>query len=149
MPRGLAALLALALASHLILVYTNAVASRGAGFDLSSDGPRAIFSFVDVINWDVIFGDISIRELRTQVSSALALAAAMEGRLSSLEAALNSSQRTIQSLQQQQNVCFTSFYSFVILQELSAALNASQATVASLFTQLEQSTVSLASITFH
>jgi hypothetical protein len=56
-PLGLLA----ALLTALLAAATLSSTGTNFGFSLSSDGARAIFTFDDAMNWDVLFGSISLR----------------------------------------------------------------------------------------
>ncbi len=54
----------LASATLCLLVHEVFPAASNASFKLGSDGGRAVFDFGDEKDWDVMFGNISVREMQ-------------------------------------------------------------------------------------
>jgi hypothetical protein len=51
-----------------IAIVSTSLSQPSSGFDLTSDGAKAVFKFFDS-NWDVIFGTISFRSLSNRTAA--------------------------------------------------------------------------------
>ncbi len=75
----------------------NVLSSTTPGFDIVSDGSRAIFTFTDS-NWDAVFGSISIRENSDKLNAVL-------DKASTLQQELNATLAKLNAFEAQQAVC--------------------------------------------
>jgi hypothetical protein len=90
---------AVALAVGLIFVMSDAA----DGFEVLTDGSRAIFSFRDS-NWDAVFGTISLREMYGQLNAVLGNDSALEQELNATRAELNATRAELNALKAQRMV---------------------------------------------
>jgi hypothetical protein len=77
-------IIATALTAGLLTVTSETV----RGFNIVSDGSRAIFSFRDS-NWDAVFGTISLREMNDKLNAVLTKSNELQQELNATRAELN------------------------------------------------------------
>jgi hypothetical protein len=73
------------------------------GFEVLTDGSRAIFSFRDS-NWDAVFGTISLREMNDKLTAVLGNDSDLEQELSATRAELNATRAELNAFKAQQVV---------------------------------------------
>jgi len=79
-----------ALTAGLLTVMSEAV----RGFNIVSDGSRAIFSFRDS-DWDAVFGSISLREMNDKLNAVLAKSDELQQELNATRAELNTTREQL------------------------------------------------------
>ena len=87
-----ALIVAFALAARLISVLSE----DALGFEVLTDGSRAIFSFRES-NWDAVFGTISLREMNDKLNAVL-------GKVEELQQDLNATRAELNAFKAQQAV---------------------------------------------
>jgi hypothetical protein len=92
-------LFTLIIATALAAGLFNVLSSTTPGFDIVSDGSRAIFTFTNS-NWDAVFGSISIREENDKLNTVL-------DKASTLEQELNATLAKLNAFEARQAVCFS------------------------------------------
>jgi hypothetical protein len=103
--RLIVALIAAAvLAAGLMSVLSDAA----DGFEVLTDGSRAIFSFRDS-NWDAVFGTISLREMNDKLNAVLGKVGSLEQDLNTTRAELDATLAEFNAFKTQRMVGSCSF----------------------------------------